>query len=56
MHLWFPQGVHYGNIVAPIIPGNCLVTYHSLDRPQHHWTAVKLWCLPINLFIYFCIL
>lgn len=21
MHLWFPQGVHYGNILAPIIPG-----------------------------------
>ncbi|GFG36827.1 hypothetical protein Cfor_08654 [Coptotermes formosanus] len=21
MHLWFPQGVHYGNTVAPIIPG-----------------------------------
>ncbi|PSN46228.1 Chloride channel protein 2 [Blattella germanica] len=21
MHLWFPQGVHYGNAVAPIIPG-----------------------------------
>jgi H+/Cl- antiporter ClcA len=27
MHLWFPYGVHYGNTVAPIIPGNRLVVW-----------------------------
>jgi chloride channel 2 len=34
MHLWFPFGVHYGNTVAPIIPGNRLVL----------WLWVQLLC------------
>lgn len=32
MHLWFPQGVHYGSVVAPIIPGNSSAAHVRLAK------------------------
>jgi H+/Cl- antiporter ClcA len=32
MHLWFPQGVHYGSAVAPIIPGKSSTTHRPVVK------------------------
>jgi chloride channel 2 len=32
MHLWFPQGIHYGSSVAPIIPGNSSATHRPVVK------------------------
>lgn len=59
MHLWFPQGVHYGNTVAPIIPGNRLVPWPccvtvvtpTIPAPHHnnssdfHCSQSVSWCI-----------